>query len=209
MLTAEMPSSAPVWLASRSPRRRQMLAQAGASVCVRPAEIDDGSLTPGCVRPIHWAMALAYLKARCVADSLRLEQGAAASGTVLAADTICVHRGCILGQPADADEARAMLIRMRGDTHETITGVCVLSLSDRRRWILADRAFVHYGPVSDAAIDSYLESGQWRGKAGAYNLRERVEAGWPVWCDGDPATVMGLPLKRLEPWLARLRKAAP
>lgn len=86
--------------------------------------------------------------------------------------------------------------------------MCVLSIRDARRWLFADRAAVRYGRVSDAAVDEYVASGLWRGKAGAYNLQERLEAGWPVRCEGDPATVMGLPMRRLEPWLARLRRVA-
>jgi septum formation protein len=56
---------------------------------------------------------------------------------------------------------------------------------------------VTWGDVDDDAIDEYVASGQWRGKAGGYNLEERLEAGWPIECEGDPTTVMGLPMRRL------------
>jgi septum formation protein len=197
-------TSAPLWLASRSPRRRRLLAEAGVPVRVRPAEIDDGVLVPGAVSVAYWVAALAYLKGRWVADALlRAGEGC---GTVLAADTVCVHDGCILGQPSSAAHARWMLQAMRDQTHETVTGLCLISLVDRRRWLLVDRAIVRFGLVGDEEIEAYVGSGEWRGKAGAYNLQDRVRAGWPVECRGDPATVMGLPMCRLRPWLTRLRE---
>jgi len=72
-----------------------------------------------------------------------------------------------------------------------------------RRWLVADRAVVRVGPISDEQIEAYVASGEWRGKAGAYNLSERIEAGWPIECLGDPTTVMGLPMRRLPEWLKR------
>jgi len=199
-----LPTRRPIWLASRSPRRFRMLAEAGVAVRVCPADIDDGCLAPGRVRPEQWAMSLAYLKARCVAELLRGRE----EGTVLAADTICLYRGRILGQPADEHAARVMLLSMRNKSHNTITGVCVLPVVGGERWLFADGAVVRYGHVSDEEVDQYIASGKWRGKAGAYNLEERMEAGWPVECEGDPGTVMGLPMRRLAPWLAKLRSAA-
>ena len=149
MLNGDLPTTAPVWLASRSPRRRRMLAEAGATVCVRPSEIDDGSLTPGRGRPVHWAMALAYLKARCVADAIRCEQGIAALGTVLAADTICVHRGAILGQPGNAAEARSMLLRMREDTPTRPSRACACC-----RFAMLDAGFSPIAPRSATAVSA-------------------------------------------------------
>jgi septum formation protein len=197
-------AAGPLWLASRSPRRRRLLAEAGVPVRVQPAGIDDGALRPGPVDVAHWVAALAYLKGRWVAEALR--RAGERGGTVLAADTVCVHDGCILGQPSSEADARRMLYAMRHETHETLTGLCLISLNDGRRWLLVDRAIVKYGHVSDKELEAYVKSGEWRGKAGAYNLQDRLQAGWPIECRGDPATVMGLPMQRLRPWLMRLRK---
>ena len=84
-----------VWLASRSPRRRRMLRAAGIAVTVEPPGFDDGLLRPGPVPPAWWVVALAYLKARWVADLLG-QRGDDTAGTVLAADTLCVQDGVIL-----------------------------------------------------------------------------------------------------------------
>lgn len=66
------------------------------------------------------------------------------------------------------------------------------------RFLFSDVARVRVGRIGADRIDTYLRSGGWRGKAGAYNLSERVADGWPLECEGDPATVMGLPMRRLD-----------
>jgi len=199
----------PLWLASRSPRRQLMLAKLPIEVRVHPPDVDDAALRPGDVTPEIWVMALAYLKARRVADLLRgvaRQYGGwwdrwsdhGVTGTVLGADTVCVAEQTLLGQPRDADDAVAMLRLLRGAEHRTITGVCLLALATGTRWLFCDSTLVRIGPVSDLQIQQYIASGDWRGKAGAYNLSERIAAGWPIECIGDPATVMGLPMQRLE-----------
>jgi septum formation protein len=201
------PTGGPVWLASRSPRRRLLLDQAGVTVRVHPAAIDDGVLRPSAVDPAHWVAALAYLKGRWVADELHA--AGHRLGTVLAADTVCVHEGRILGQPVDAADARGMLRAMRDATHVTMTGVGLISLASGERWLLVDRAAVTWGRVTDEQIERYVSSEQWRGKAGAYNLNERIDDGWPIECRDDPATVMGLPMRRLGPWFQILGGDGP
>lgn len=199
----------PLWLASRSPRRKLMLERAGFDVRVQPPDFDDARLRPGRVTVYEWVTALAALKAWRVADLVRgvgdrfaLWFDAWASfglkGTVIGADTMCVKGGEALGQPRDADDARRMLRLLRNAEHQTITGVCLIDLATGGRLMFCDRALVRVGHVSDAHIDQYVSSGDWRGKAGAYNLSERIHAGWPIECLGDPATVMGLPMQRLK-----------
>ncbi|UCD74755.1 MAG: Maf-like protein [Phycisphaerales bacterium] len=196
--------ASPIWLGSASPRRRQLLQEAGLDVHVSPSDLDDGRLRRGSVTPRQWVMALAYFKARRVAEILTRTAGSAESpgGTVLAADTVCVQGESILGQPADADHARSMLRTMRNHVHQTITGVCLLPLGPGPRLMFVDQAEVHVGPLTDVQIDSYVDSGGWWGKAGAYNLAERIADGWPIQCRGDPATVMGLPMRRLRGLMA-------
>ncbi len=198
------PAPGPVWLASRSPRRARLLADAGVPVRTHTPPVDDGHLVPGRVTPRQWVSSLAWFKGRAVADVLRA--GGPRAGSVLAADTICVHQGRILGQPRDAADARSMLERFQDDAHVTMTGVCVIALRDLRRWFAVDEAEVRVGRLGADAIDAYVASGEWMGKAGAYNLEDRRDAGWDIRCNGDPATVMGLPMTLLEPWLRRLRE---
>lgn len=188
----------PLFLASRSPRRRAMLAEAGLPVEVR-ASLDDGDLAQGDVTPADWAMALAYLKARWVRDEL-IEAGE--TGTVIGADTVCVLDAGAIGQPRDAADARRMLESFQSREHEVVTGVCILDVGTGERTLFADEAVVTWGTIPTEELDAYVAGEHWRGKAGAYNLAERVDAGWPITCDGDPDTVMGLPMRRLLPLLA-------
>ncbi len=189
----------PIWLASRSPRRRLLLEQAGIDVRVLPSDVDDSDLEPTAVQPEQWVMALAYLKGRRVLE--RLHARGERAGLVLAADTVCVHRDEIFGQPCDAGDARRMLRAMQNATHRTLTGVALLSVESASRRVFFDEAEVHVGELSDAEIGRYVATGDWQGKAGAYNLSERLDAGWPIRCDGDPTTVMGLPMRKLTKWL--------
>lgn len=192
------PSGRPLWLASRSPRRRRMLDAFAGDVIPRTADIDDGLLDPGQTSAACWVAALAYLKARRVADDVVAGEE---TGCVLGADTVCVVDGRVIGQPADASEARAMLSGMRNRVHQVMTGVAVVDPERGARWMFVDCADVTWGAIDDATIEAYVDSGEWRGKAGAYNLEDRIESGWPITCSGDPDTVMGLPMRRLLPWL--------
>lgn len=203
----------PIWLASRSPRRLQLLMEARFNVVLIPPDIDDSNYKPADESPPAWVVSLAYVKAMRGIELIRKQQlrtdnarpGAtraktpeAVAGTVLGADTVCVVDGEMLGQPMHADDARRMLRRIRNATHQTTTGVCLMSLSDDRRQSFFDSATVRVGNVSDDQIERYVASGEWKGKAGAYNLGERLAAGWPIDVQGDPTTVMGLPMQRLK-----------
>jgi septum formation protein len=121
---------------------------------------------------------------------------------VVAADTLCFDGSRPVGKPRDEAEAGAFLRAWRGRPHRTVTGVCVLA--DGRRTLFSDLATVEVGDLDDGEIDRYVAGGGWRGKAGGYNLAERLAAGWPIRCEGDPTSVMGLPMQRVVPLLRSL-----
>ncbi len=185
-------------LASASPRRRLLLRDAGFDPEVLESDLDDAHLTRGRVPAEAFVVALSWFKARRV-----MWRHAPREAVVVAADTVCVHESELLGKPRDAAHAGAMLRAMRARAHRVVTGVTVLSVEGERH-LFVDVALVSVGPLADDAIDAYVASGDWRGKAGAYNFSERVAAGWPVRCDGDPTGVMGLPMRRVIPMLERL-----
>lgn len=202
-----------LYLASQSPRRRQLLSEAGFEHCAMSPGLDDAELQPpGGLSPAVWVAGLAHLKARAGVEALR-RQGLWHEGDVLiGADTVCVGTDAagepnILAAPRDATEARAMLDQWQEREHQVLTGVCILSAhaapgrEDGHRHIFVDRAWVRWGRVAAHEIDRYVAGEQWRGKAGAYNLSERLAAGWPITFDGDPATIMGLPIRKLLPLL--------
>ncbi|MFI4871564.1 MAG: Maf family protein [Phycisphaerales bacterium JB061] len=179
-------------LASRSPRRRQLLTEAGFAYTMSERSIDDGGLLSGPVNPEQWVMALAYLKAVGGADA------GLANSVVLGADTICIGpEGQLIGQPRDAAHAEEILRSFVGVPHSVVTGVAIVDPATNRREMFSDGASVTWGHVSDAQIGEYIATGQWQGKAGAYNLRERLDAGWPIEFTGDPTSIMGLPMAQL------------
>lgn len=182
-------------LASKSPRRRTLLQEAGIDHDVIESGIDDGQLSPGSVSPEQWVAALAYMKA--AAASLRWLHERTGSAIILGADTVVVDRGEVIGQPRDRADAERIIHRLSDGSHGVVTGVALVDPATGRRELFSDRAEVTVGALDPDSVRDYLDSNEWRGKAGAYNLAERLAAGWPITIDGDPGTVMGLPMRLL------------
>jgi tetraacyldisaccharide 4'-kinase len=127
-----------------------------------------------------------------------------ADAVVLTADTlVLMPDGSLAGTPTSRDEARTMISAMLNQRHAIITGVA-MQAGDAEPTCLADRAEVYVGQVNDDQLEAYIQSDQWQGKAGGYNLFDRRDAGWPVQVEGDEATVVGLPADKLMPHLRRL-----
>ncbi|MFZ9688759.1 MAG: Maf family protein [Phycisphaerales bacterium] len=184
-------------LASSSPRRQRMLSEAGIGFVAVPPPIDDAHLPERIGDPAGFTMSMALFKAAQV-------EPPAGVAWVLGADTMAHDGGALVGKPKDREHARDMILGWCGTAHDVWTGAALLHPASGRRWIFADRATVRLGPLRQGALEAYLDSGAWQGKAGGYNFADRVEAGWPLTCDGDPSTVMGLPMRRLLPLLAQL-----
>ena len=163
--------------------------------------MDDGVLVRGDVTAAQWVAALAYFKAAAGMERLHQEH-ATGRCVVLGADTICVQDGQIIGQPRDADHARAILRQFENATHDVLTGVALIDLNTRDLFV--DQARVHVGDLGDERINEYVATDLWRGKAGGYNLQERLEAGWPIRYEGDPTTIVGLPMAMLGQRLVAL-----
>jgi septum formation protein len=188
--TAAEPRLPDLVLASGSPRRRQLLERAGIGHRIVDSGFDDATMrlsrgTDACGS----ALALAWAKA---AAAVRRAE-AAAGETILAADTICEIDGRLLGKPLDALEAEGMLRSLADREHRTVTAVCLLDPSRPRRLLWVEVARVRVGRLRDQELDDYLASQAWRGKAGGYSFDERLAAGWPIACHGDPEVVLGLP----------------
>jgi len=167
-------------LASRSPRRLELLARIGVTADVRPADIDE-SPRPG-ESPPATALRLAEAKARSVR---------ADDHVVLAADTIVSVADQQLGKPTDDDDASRMLRLLAGRTHEVTTAVAVLD-GGRVRTQLST-THVRFRQLTDDEVGWYVASGEWRDKAGAYALQGRAAA-FVESIHGSHTNVIGLPL---------------
>ncbi len=188
-----MPPEAPrVILASASPRRRELLSLIRIAHEVQPANVDE-SLLAG-ETPQGHAERLAREKARTIADR-------EPAAVVIAADTIVVVDGDILGKPTDRDAAAVMLRRLSGRTHRVFTAIAV-ARADRIR-AAVEQVEVTFRPLNEAEIAAYIATGEPMDKAGAYGIQgfgativERV--------NGDYFSVMGLGLRRLVELLAEV-----
>jgi septum formation protein len=173
-------------LASASPRRKELLAQAGFSFEVRPSSIPEEYRAGE--DPIAFATRLAREKAQAVFASDPLNDD---SRMVLGADTVVLAEGEILGKPSDASDAARMLHLLSGRTHHVITGVCLVSAVATES--AAEITGVTFTTLSDAEIDAYIASGEPMDKAGAYGIQGRA-AKWIPRIQGCYFNVVGLPL---------------
>ena len=168
-------------LASQSPRRSEILRQAGIPFTVRVAAVDETPLEGE--KPEEYVVRLAELKALAVP--------AAPDETVLAADTTVVIDGEMLGKPADAAGARRMLERLSGRQHEVITGVCLKRGVEVVRDCAATK--VWFAPMSAREIEEYVASGEPMDKAGAYAI-QGLASKFIEKIDGCYFNVVGLPV---------------
>ncbi len=171
-------------LASASPRRRELLSQAGFVFKVHPAQIPEDPLKDE--DPIAYVVRLAREKAQAAFDELRDPDA-----IVLAADTTVTLDDHILGKPEDAADAARMLRLLSGRTHRVITGVAVVTANGAE--VAAEVTGVRFLALSDKEIAAYVATGEPMDKAGAYAIQGRA-ARWIPRIEGCYFNVVGLPL---------------
>jgi septum formation protein len=170
-------------LASASPRRQELLRNAGISFSVQPSNIDESPL--------------AGESAKDCAERLAKGKALAASRNypddfVLGADTIVVVDGVMLGKPRDEDDAVRMLRVLSRRTHEVITGVCLVAPSGRAS-VSSDVTVVTMGEVADEEIRAYVATGEPMDKAGGY-ASQGIASRWITRIEGSYSNVVGLPV---------------
>ncbi len=184
-------------LASASPRRQELLRNAGISFTVKPADIDEAPLAGE--SPRDCAERLAREKALAI---FRSEP----ESYVLGADTIVVVDEVMLGKPRDAEDAARMLRLLSGRTHAVITGVCLMGPRARGQGLEASKTenpktasestLVTMGELSEDEIRDYVATGEPMDKAGAYAI-QGIASRWIPRIDGDYSNVVGLPVARV------------
>ena len=172
-------------LASRSPRRAELLARLGLDFGTIDLDLPE---LLGATEPAH-----DYVRrvAREKAGAGLLQVVAVPCALVLGADTEVILDDAVFGKPADAADASAMLRRLSGRTHEVITAVSLVSAGREAQAVSTSRVTV--AELDDADIAAYLATGEWRGKAGAYAIQGRFEA-HIAHLSGSYSGVMGLPM---------------
>ncbi|SMP68922.1 septum formation protein [Desulfonatronum zhilinae] len=184
----------PLVLASGSPRRKELLVGLGLDFSVHPALAPEPAFIPG-TDPEAFALGAAQAKAREVAA---FQPGA----VVLAADTIVVLGGDVLGKPVDSREALAMLERLAGREHVVITGCCLRYPKNDEEQSFAVRTTVWMQNFGPEVLAAYVATGEPMDKAGAYGIQERA-ACLVERIQGSYTNVVGLPLAEVVEVLSR------
>lgn len=178
-------------LASGSPRRKELLGLYRVPFTVSVSDVDE--TMDEHAAPAEETARVSLLKARAVPRG--------ADDVVIAADTIVVCAGKILGKPKDTEEARAMLTLLSGRDHQVMTG-CTVLRGDKQE-TFTEITDLHFRPLSTGEIEAYVRSGEPMDKAGAYG----IQGGAALFCErmnGDYYNVMGLPVCRLGQTLKRI-----
>ena len=180
----------PLILASASPRRQQLLHEAGVPFVTRPVDVDEAPL------PAETPKALVQRLARAKAEAADVGP----DDIVLAADTEVAYDGECFGKPRDLADARRMITRLAGTTHRVHTGVCLRHADTAEVWVCTTE--VTFKPLTAADIDHYLRVSQPLDKAGAYGIQHHADillAGYR----GSWTNVIGLPIDEVRERLAQ------
>lgn len=194
-------------LASQSPRRRELLSDAGYDFLVLPArEEAEDAARPG-ESPRDYVARLARQKAADVVA--QLESGRADIRTdeynervLIACDTIVVLDDRLLGKPTDAAHARQMLRDLSGREHVVLSGLYLWPLTGEQAREAVAESRLRMDELSNEQIDEYVASGLWEGKAGGFGYQDRL--GWLHVTAGSESNIVGLPLELLAELLATL-----
>lgn len=182
-------------LASQSPRRRQLLTDHGFEFTVNaPDDSIERGICSKC-SPEELVLESAFVKARAIARELE-------TGLVLAADTVAVCKSEILGKPVDREHAEKMLKLMSGQMHHVLTGVCLWHRPSDSRSLHLEQTMLRMDPLSESQLKLILDSDGWIGKAGGFGYQDGLD--WLHIESGLESNVVGLPVERLESWIAEL-----
>ena len=188
-------NSAPIYLASRSPRRRELLQQIAVEFLVIEADIDE-SVLPGEVA-LDYVKRIAFEKAQAGVKSLSSDD----LTFVLAADTAVIVRGEIFGKPVNDDDARHMLKLLSGETHQVMTAIVLANHT--QTFIDVSISQVRFGTMTNSDIDWYVSTGEGQDKAGGYAV-QGLGAIFIEEIRGSYSGIMGLPIRETAQLLKQM-----
>ncbi|WP_420578498.1 Maf family protein [Ekhidna sp.] len=173
-------------LASKSPRRKQLLEEAGFEFEVKTVEFDE--VFPEDMDATKVAEYLAIEKNKAHREAL-------GSGTIITADTVVIFSGKILGKPADEKEAKHTLKLLSGKIHEVMSGVCISN--EEKQVSFSSLTEVKFHDLSDDEIDHYVQTDSPMDKAGSYGIQEWIGLIGVEWIRGSYFNVVGLPVDQV------------
>ncbi len=183
-------------LASASPRRKELLAQAGYAFDVIPSDVDEEAFSDDDCTPTRFAEVLALAKARDVAARYP-------NRLVLGADTIVDCEGEIIGKPADEADAERITRKLFRRPHQVITGLALVRVSDGTEVVRSEVTTVYPRRMNERQIAAHIAGRSWEGKAGAYAIQETGDE-FVERIEGSFTNVIGLPMELLQRLLTAL-----
>jgi septum formation protein len=178
-------SNPEIILASASPRRRELLTEAGYKFTVVTSSVDESVFSAENITSVEYAKQLAFAKAADVAEKY-------SDSIVVGADTVVDFEGQIIGKPDDAKHAEEITRKLFSKPHKVITGLAVICKSRNLKIVEADVTAVYPKKLTDAQITEHIKSGIWQDKAGAYSIRDNDP--FVDHIDGSFTNVMGMPM---------------
>jgi septum formation protein len=179
----------PLILASASPRRKQLLTEAGYKFTVVVSQIDESVFPTENIAPAEYAKRLALAKANDVAEKCP-------DSIVIGADTVVDFEGQIIGKPRDARHAEEITRMLFSKPHKVITGLALICKSRNLQIVEAETTVVYPKKLTDAQIAGHVKSGIWRNKAGAYSIRDNDP--FVDHIEGSMTNVMGMPMEMVK-----------
>ena len=186
MIIDYLKPQANIILASASPRRRQLLAEAGYKFTVVVSQIDESIFSTDKISSAEYAKQLALAKANDVADKHP-------DSVVIGADTVVDFQGQIIGKPRDAKHAEEITRMLFSKPHKVITGLALVCKSRNLKIVEAETTVVYPRKLTDAQIAGHIKSGIWQNKAGAYSIRDNDP--FVDHIAGSMTNVMGMPME--------------
>ena len=184
-------------LASTSPRRRQLLSEAGYPFqVVAPSDLAECGVCSG-ETPPQLVARLAWQKAADVSTRV-------GPSVIVACDTVAECQGQVLGKPVDEEHARRMLRMLSGRAHRVFSGLCVWRVPSGEPIIRVATTSLRMDVLPPTRIEEYLATGQWEGKAGAFGFQDGLD--WVHIEEGSPTNVVGLPMELLAEMLTGVWK---
>ncbi|MHC4694967.1 MAG: Maf family protein [Planctomycetota bacterium] len=179
----------PIILASRSPRRKELLAEAGYEFITVWPDVDESDFDTDGISPCEYAERLALAKAKSVAEKHPQH-------LVLGADTVADFEGRIIGKPADAKEAEEITRMLFSRPHKVITAIAIVRENDETEIVESESTRITPKKLTESQIAEHIKGGSWRGKAGAYAISEQDEFVERI--EGSLTNVMGLPMELVQ-----------
>lgn len=184
-------------LASKSPRRKEILEEHGYEVVVNESRVNEESIQKEDVKEL--VVELAKLKAQAVAKKHK-------DSIIVAADTLVYFEGEEIGQQKDDEKAERTMRKLLGKTHDVISGLCIINTANNKMVQDFDISYVTLKNVPDKVLQEYIKSGQYKGKAGAYNIDDPEFASFIEKIEGSFTNIKGLPIEKVEKMIKEVQE---